>query len=285
MAKSAVSSKPKKPRYPKIDEDTNKKLEGEWSTVDRWGLPIPFVAALAIGALYLIDGDGSVDKQEAEVLLILAIVVLLAYRYAKDVRSSYKHRADGLPAVPVVDRTAVDPNVHAVGDVVAVVSSGTSPVGSGSTSRARPHAPCNRCRPSCYGVALATLRPAATSNASRPPPAGASTYATDCGQPRRRESHERNGRDRAPPNDSRRRACASQRACTSSCCLPTLAELSVRLADAAEVAPVLSHFHYLRSFRQDSISVGAFYKGRLAAVCSRFATRSPVSHRAATNRE
>ena len=89
MAKSAVSSKPKKPRYPKIDEDTNKKLEGEWSTVDRWGLPISFVAALAIGALYLIDGDGSVDKQEAEVLFILAIVVLLAYRYAKDVRSSY----------------------------------------------------------------------------------------------------------------------------------------------------------------------------------------------------
>ena len=42
----------------------------------------------------------------------------------------------------------------------------------------------------------------------------------------------------------------------------------MRVADATEVAPFLSHFHYLRSVRQDSIFVGAFYKGQLAAVCS-----------------
>lgn len=50
--------------------------------------------------------------------------------------------------------------------------------------------------------------------------------------------------------------------------LPNLGELVVRVADATEAAPVLAHFHYLRSVRQDSIFVGAFYKGQLAAVCS-----------------
>jgi hypothetical protein len=124
MAKSPVSSKPRNPRYPKIDEDTNKKLLGMWSTVDWLGLPITFVAAVLTGALYATASDGSVDKHEAEVLFILAIVVLLGYRYAKEVRSSYKRPADGLPDVSVVDLTTVDPNAHAVGDVVGVVASG-----------------------------------------------------------------------------------------------------------------------------------------------------------------
>lgn len=124
MARSTVSSNPKKPRYPKIDEDTNKKREGEWSTIDRLGLPISLLATAAIGALFDIGNDGAVNKQEAEVLLIAAIVVLVAYRYLKDVRNSYKPLADDLPAVPVVDLTAVDPNSHAVGDEVAVVASG-----------------------------------------------------------------------------------------------------------------------------------------------------------------
>ncbi len=50
--------------------------------------------------------------------------------------------------------------------------------------------------------------------------------------------------------------------------LPTLGDLVVRVADAEEAAPVLGHFHYLRSVREDSVFVGAFYTDRLAAVCS-----------------
>lgn len=49
---------------------------------------------------------------------------------------------------------------------------------------------------------------------------------------------------------------------------PTLAELDVSLLEAREARPILDHFHYLRSYREDSLTVGALYRGRVAAICS-----------------
>jgi hypothetical protein len=49
---------------------------------------------------------------------------------------------------------------------------------------------------------------------------------------------------------------------------PRLDDLEVRLLDPSAVAPVLGHFHYLRSFREDGVSVGALHQGRIVAVCT-----------------
>lgn len=120
----ARSSKSSQPRYPKIDEDTNKKLEGQRTKVDGWGLAISILAAAVFVGLFFIGDHPTVSAHAAERILIAATVILLAYRWAKDARSSYKYVADAPPGVPVVDLTAVDPNAHAVGDVVGVVASG-----------------------------------------------------------------------------------------------------------------------------------------------------------------
>ncbi len=50
--------------------------------------------------------------------------------------------------------------------------------------------------------------------------------------------------------------------------LPSLAELEVRIIDRQAAEPVVAHFHYLRSFREDSINVAALYKRRVVALCS-----------------
>lgn len=49
---------------------------------------------------------------------------------------------------------------------------------------------------------------------------------------------------------------------------PSLDELEVRRLDNEDAKPILAHFHYLRSFRADSITLGAMHRGRTAAVCS-----------------
>ncbi|MGI8411081.1 MAG: hypothetical protein ACR2QA_00995 [Solirubrobacteraceae bacterium] len=121
MAKSSASSQP---RYPKIDEDTNKKLEGQRTNVDGLGLSITILAAAVLVGLFFIGDHRAVSGHAAEHIFIAATVILLAYRWLKDARSSYKYVANDLPVVPVVDLTAVDPNAHAVGGVVAVLASG-----------------------------------------------------------------------------------------------------------------------------------------------------------------
>jgi hypothetical protein len=50
--------------------------------------------------------------------------------------------------------------------------------------------------------------------------------------------------------------------------LPRLNDIEVRTVDATDAAPILEHFHYLRSFRHDSVTVGAIHRGRIAALCS-----------------
>lgn len=49
---------------------------------------------------------------------------------------------------------------------------------------------------------------------------------------------------------------------------PSLSELEVRIIKQQDAEPVLAHFHYLRSFREDSVSVAALYKHRIVALCS-----------------
>jgi len=49
---------------------------------------------------------------------------------------------------------------------------------------------------------------------------------------------------------------------------PSLAELEVRVIAQRDAEPVLAHFHYLRSFRDDSVSVAALYDDRIVALCS-----------------
>ncbi len=124
MARSGPSSTP---RYPVIDDDTNKKLKSVRSNVDGWGLTISTVAAAAILVLFLAANHPSVRKPEAEEVFVFATIILLVYRWLKDVRSSYKHAADDPLVVPVVD-LATNPNVdldaHAVGRVVTMVASG-----------------------------------------------------------------------------------------------------------------------------------------------------------------
>jgi hypothetical protein len=50
--------------------------------------------------------------------------------------------------------------------------------------------------------------------------------------------------------------------------LPKLSDLEVRLLGRDVVAPVLSHFHYLRSLREDGVTVGVLYTGRIVALCT-----------------
>jgi hypothetical protein len=45
-------------------------------------------------------------------------------------------------------------------------------------------------------------------------------------------------------------------------------ELEVQVIERELAEPVLAHFHYLRSFRPDGVSVAALYRDRIAAVCS-----------------
>jgi len=50
--------------------------------------------------------------------------------------------------------------------------------------------------------------------------------------------------------------------------IPTLDQLKVVEMAADDAEPILTHFHYLRSFREDSSNVGALFEGRIVAVCS-----------------
>ena len=49
---------------------------------------------------------------------------------------------------------------------------------------------------------------------------------------------------------------------------PSLAELKVKIIGRQDAEPILAHFHYLRSFREDSVSVAALYNHRVVALCS-----------------
>lgn len=48
---------------------------------------------------------------------------------------------------------------------------------------------------------------------------------------------------------------------------PRLQDLEVRTVERAHAAPILDHFHYLRSARRDSLTIGALHDGRVAALC------------------
>jgi hypothetical protein len=50
--------------------------------------------------------------------------------------------------------------------------------------------------------------------------------------------------------------------------LPSLDQLEVRVIDPGDAEPIVSHFHYLRSFREDSVNVAALYRHRIVALCS-----------------
>jgi hypothetical protein len=50
--------------------------------------------------------------------------------------------------------------------------------------------------------------------------------------------------------------------------LPTIDQLDVKVIDRDFAAPVFEHFHYLRSFRPDSVSVAALHAERVVALCS-----------------
>lgn len=49
---------------------------------------------------------------------------------------------------------------------------------------------------------------------------------------------------------------------------PMLDQLEVKVVGRQAAEPILGHFHYLRSFREDSINVAALYEGRIVALCS-----------------
>jgi hypothetical protein len=49
---------------------------------------------------------------------------------------------------------------------------------------------------------------------------------------------------------------------------PTLHDLTIDVIHAAEAEPILGTFHYLRSFRSDSVTIGATYEDRIVALCS-----------------
>jgi hypothetical protein len=49
---------------------------------------------------------------------------------------------------------------------------------------------------------------------------------------------------------------------------PTIDELDVRVIAGDDAEPIESHFHYLRSFRADSVHVAAVYGPRIVALCS-----------------
>lgn len=49
---------------------------------------------------------------------------------------------------------------------------------------------------------------------------------------------------------------------------PKLHDLEIDVIDAADAEPILGNFHYLRSFRSDSVTVGATYEGRVVTLCS-----------------
>jgi hypothetical protein len=65
--------------------------------------------------------------------------------------------------------------------------------------------------------------------------------------------------------------------------LPVLKQLEVRVVGPHEAKPILTHFHYLRSFREDSVNLAALYRNRIVALCSvspldlpRIADRLPI---------
>jgi hypothetical protein len=50
--------------------------------------------------------------------------------------------------------------------------------------------------------------------------------------------------------------------------LPQLDQLSVQFVPRPDAEPIVSRFHYLRSFREDSTNLAAIYKHRIVALCS-----------------
>jgi hypothetical protein len=49
--------------------------------------------------------------------------------------------------------------------------------------------------------------------------------------------------------------------------IPSLNELDVRVIAGDDAEPIASHFHYLRSFRRDSLCVAAVAESRIVALC------------------
>jgi|GEM_PF-1923945 len=50
--------------------------------------------------------------------------------------------------------------------------------------------------------------------------------------------------------------------------IPTISEIDVRVIHQDDAEPIASHFHYLRSFRRDSVYVAAVAASRIVALCS-----------------
>jgi hypothetical protein len=50
--------------------------------------------------------------------------------------------------------------------------------------------------------------------------------------------------------------------------VPGLHDLRIGVADAAAAESIIGTFHYLRSFRADSVTIGAYHNERVAALCS-----------------
>lgn len=49
---------------------------------------------------------------------------------------------------------------------------------------------------------------------------------------------------------------------------PALHDLVIDVVDTIDAEPILGTFHYLQSFRGDSVTIGATYKNRIVALCS-----------------
>lgn len=50
--------------------------------------------------------------------------------------------------------------------------------------------------------------------------------------------------------------------------LDAVDQLEIRTVDNAEAAPILSTYHYLTSFRDDSLAIGAVFEKRVVALCT-----------------
>ncbi len=100
MAYVGRSATPKY-KYPKINEDTNEMSEGVQSSPDFRGTTISLVGAVMFLLLFLVFYHGisvssinvhgvTVHTRQAEIAFIVAISLLLGYRWAKEVRTSYR---------------------------------------------------------------------------------------------------------------------------------------------------------------------------------------------------
>ena len=79
-------------KYPRID--ANRKRTAERAT-DWWGFGITAVFTLLLGVLYWTTHGKAIGGSGADARLITAIVLLLLYRFVKEVRSTFKSAGAG----------------------------------------------------------------------------------------------------------------------------------------------------------------------------------------------